>query len=269
MTGDITLYSVGGKITFGREGFVLHQIESTPPKILPTGMGSRCVTIRGYILPEGEDEGGRAASLDVLSRRVMRLVTAAEGFYLEERGRTLHLVAESAPDFSREAPFAEGDAACFTVRALSEEESPYYTESPREITARGMDRKLVFPLIHTPRTVFATLSQSGVVNLPNPGDVPCGFTAVLEVEKDTVASLTVRLGEKYITVCHPLSPGESITVCTEPGKKNVYLDGESILSSVDWGSTFFSLSPGDNSLEWHTEGDGCPRLHIRFTPLYL
>lgn len=269
MTGDIMIYSAGGKITFGREGYVLHQIESTPPDILPEGMGSRSVTIRGYILPEGEEESGRLTALDALSRRLIRLVTAAGGFYLEERGRTLHLAAESAPDFSREAPFSEGDAACFTVRALSEENSPYYTESPRGITARGMDRKLVFPLIHTPRTVFATLSQSGVVNLPNPGDVPCGFTAVLEAEKDTVTSLTIRLGEEYITVRHPLSPGESITVCTEPGKKNVYLGGVSILSSVDWGSTFFSLAPGENPLEWHAEGDGCPRLHVRFTPLYL
>ena len=269
MTGDIMIYSAGGKITFGREGYVLHQIESTPPDILPEGMGSRSVTIRGYILPEGEEESGRLTALDALSRRLIRLVTAEGGFYLEERGRTLHLAAESAPDFSREAPFAEGDAACFTIRALSEENSPYYTESPRGITARGMDRKLVFPLIHTPRTVFATLSQSGVVNLPNPGDVPCGFTAVLEAEKDTVTSLTIRLGEEYITVRHPLSPGESITVCTEPGKKNVYLGGVSILSSVDWGSTFFSLAPGENPLEWHAEGEGCPRLHVRFTPLYL
>lgn len=269
MTGDITLYSVGGKITFGREGFVLHEIESIPPKILPGGMGSRCVTIRGYILPEGEEEGGRRASLDALSRRVMRLVTAEGGFYLEERGRTLHLTAESAPDFSREAPFAEGDAACFTIRAATQDDFPYYTETPRASLARGMERKLIFPLSHAPKTVFATLSQSGVVILPNPGDVPCGFTAVLEVEKDPVTSLTLRLGGDHITVRHPLAPGESITVCTEPGKKNVSCGSESILSSVDWDSTFFALAPGENPLEWHAEGDGCPRLTLRFTPLYL
>ena len=269
MTGDIKIYSAGGKITFGREGYVLHEIESTPPKILPTGMGSRSITIRGYILPEGEEESGRLASLDSLSRRVMRLVTAEDGFYLEERGRTLHLTPESAPDFSREAPFAEGDAACFTVRAVSREDFPYYTDTPRTAAARGMDRKLVFPLIHSPRTVFATLSQSGAVILPNPGDVPCGFTAVLEAEKDIVTSLTIRLGEEYITVRHPIAPGESLTVCTEPGKKNVLLGGVSILSETDWNSTFFSLLPGENALEWHTEGDGCPRLSVRFTPLYL
>ena len=269
MTGDITIYSEGGKITFGREGYVLHEIESAPPKILPTGMGSRSVTIRGYILPEGEEEGGRLASLDSLSRRVMRLVTAEDGFYLEERGRSLHLTAQSAPDFSREAPFTEGDAACFTIRAISREDFPYYTEQPRTAAARGMNRKLVFPLIHSSRTVFATLSQSGTVILPNPGDVPCGFTATLEAEKDTVTSLTIRLGKEHVTVRHPIAPGETITVCTEPGKKNVFAGGTSILSEVDWDSTFFALAPGENPIEWMAEGDGCPRLSVRFTPLYL
>lgn len=269
MTGDITIYSAAGKITFGREGYVLHEIESTPPQILPEGMGARSVTIRGYILPEGEDDGARTSVLDALSRRVMRLVTAEGGFYLEEMGRTLHLVAQSAPDFSREAPFAQGDAACFTIHAVSREDFPYYTETPRTAVARGMDRKLVFPLIHSPRTVFATLSKSGTVILPNPGDVPCGFTATLEAEKDTVTSLTIRLGEEHITVRHPIAPGETITVCTESGKKNVLSGGTSILSRVDWGSTFFDLAPGENSIEWMAEGDGCPRLNIRFTPLYL
>ena len=269
MTGDTILYSEGGKITFGREGYILHEIESTPPKILPEGIGTRSVTIRGYILPEGADDEARFSSLDALSRRVMRLVTADGGFYLEERGRTLHLMPESAPDFSRDAPFAEGDAACFTIRAASREDFPYYTESPRTAVARGMDRKLVFPLTHTPRTVFATLARSGTVILPNPGDVPCGFTATLESEKDTVTSLTIRLGEERITVRHPIAPGESIVVCTEPGKKNVSAGGVSILSQVDWDSTFFPLAPGENSIEWAAEGDGCPRLSIRFTPLYL
>ena len=269
MTGDITLYSAAGKIIFGREGYVLHEIESTPPEILPEGMGTRSVTIRGYILPDGEDDGARTSALEALSRRVMRLVTAEDGFYLEERGRTLHLAAQSAPDFSREAPFAQGDAACFTVRAISREDSPYYTEMPRTAVARDMDRNLVFPLVHSPRTVFATLSESGRVILPNPGDVPCGFTATLEAEKDTVTALTIRLGEEYITVRHPIAPGESLTVCTEPGKKNVLSGGTSILSEVDWGSSFFELAPGENPLEWMAEGDGCPRLSIRFTPLYL
>ena len=64
MTGDITIYSEGGKITFGREGYVLHEIESAPPKFLTAGIGTRSVTIRGYILPAGEEDGARLAALD-------------------------------------------------------------------------------------------------------------------------------------------------------------------------------------------------------------
>lgn len=269
MTGDITLYSAGDKITFGREGYILHEIESAPPKILSTGMGARSITIRGYILPEGEDDDARLVSLDALSRRVMRLATAEDGFYMEERGRTLHLIAAEAPDFSREAPFSEGDAACFTVRAVSEEDFPYYTGKDLAVSACGMDRQLVFPLIHTAGTVFATLAQNGIVTLRNPGDVPCGFTAVLEADSDTVDTFTIRLGDQHLTVTYPLAAGEKITVCTVPGKKNVYCGGQSILSHVDWDSTFFSLSPGENPIEWHAEGEGCPRLSVYFTPLYL
>lgn len=267
--GDLILYSAGGKITFGREGFILHEIETAPPKILPTGLGQRTITIRGYILPAGEEDSARLASLDILSRRVMRLVTAEEGFYMEERGRTVHLFCTEAPHFSREAPFSEGDAALFTVRAVSEENSPYYTERERTVSSQSMEKNLVFPLVITENTVFAILSQSGVVTVNNPGDVPCGFTATLRADYDTVDAFTMTLGDAHISVQYPLAPGEAITICTAPGKKNVYCGGTSILSYVDWTSTFFSLAPGENSIAWQSQGGGCPHLTLTFTPLYL
>lgn len=269
MKGGITLYSEGGKITFGREGYILHEIENAPPKVLPAGLGTREITLRGYILPTGEDDTARLASLDALSRRVMRLVMAEGGFYMEEWGRTLHLICTEAPHFSREAPFAEGDAALFTVRAISEENIPYYTEAPRQASARGMEGKLVFPLAITEQTVFATLSQSGVITVVNPGDVPCGFTAAITADRDTVDSITLTLGEEQITVPYPLAAGEVMTICTVPGQKDVLCGDTSLLSYVDWRSTFFALAPGENRLAWQAEGGGCPRLTLTLTPLYL
>ena len=106
MSENITLYSTGGKIIFGREGFILHEIEIAPAKIHAGIIGQRHITVRGYILPSGEEDTARRASLSALSRRVMRLVMAEGGFFLEEGDRTLQLYAAEGPDFSRDATFA-------------------------------------------------------------------------------------------------------------------------------------------------------------------
>lgn len=269
MSESITLYSAGGKITFGREGFILHEIEIAPPNIRAGVIGERRITVCGYILPSGEEDAARRASLQALSRRVMRLATAEDGFYLEEGDRTLHLYASEAPDFSREAPFAEGDAACFTLRALTSEDDPFFTAENKSVAARGMEGKLIFPLAITGNTVMAALSRQGEILCENPGDVPCGFTLSVQAENGPLTSLMISLGEEYLHIDHPLQTGETITVCTVPGQKNVYSEGRSILSAVDWSSSFFSLPVGDNRILWQAEGEGYPRLTLHVTPLYL
>lgn len=269
MSENITLYSAGGKITFGREGFILHEIEIAPPKIRAGVIGVRHITVCGYILPSGEEDAARRASLQSLTRRVMRLVTAEDGFFLEEGNRILHLYAAEAPDFSREAPFAEGDAACFTLRALTSEDDPFFTAENKFVAARGMEGKLIFPLTITGNTVMATLSRQGEILCENPGDVPCGFTLSVQAEDGPLTSLKISLGDEYLHIDYPLQTGEILTVCTVPGQKNVYSGGRSILSAVDWSSTFFSLPVGDNRIHWQAEGEGYPRLTLHVTPLYL
>lgn len=269
MSENITLYSRGGKLTFGREGFILNEIEIAPPKIHAGVIGQRHITIRGYILPAGEDDTARRASLQALSRRVIRLVTAEDGFFLEEGNRTLHLYAAEAPDFSREAPFSEGDAAYFTLRALTFEDDPFFAAGDKSVTARGMDGKLIFPVAITESTTMAVLSRQGEIHCENPGDVPCGFTLSVQAEDGPLTSLSISLGEEFLHIDYPLPKGEIITICTVPGQKNVYSEGRSILSAVDWSSTFFSLPVGDNRIFWQAEGEGYPRLTLTCTPLYL
>lgn len=269
MTGDITLYSPGGKIHFGREGYILHEIESAPPKIQSGTPGQRAVTVRGYILPEGEDDAARGKSLSALSRRVVRLVTAEDGFYMDEGGRTLHLYATEVPDFSREAPFAEGDAAYFTIRAISAEGDPFYIAGKHSVSSRGMAGRLVFPLSVTENTVMAELSRQGEIIADNPGDVKCGFTLSVLAEDGPLTSFTLSLGEEFVRVDYPLPKGKVLTVSTLPGKKNVYSEGNSLMAYVDWNSTFFSLSPGENRIAWQAEGEGYPHLTLACTPLYL
>lgn len=269
MSENITLYSTGGKIIFGREGFILHEIEISPPKIHAGIIGQRHITVRGYILPSGEEDTARRASLSVLSRRVMRLVMAEGGFFLEEGDRTLHLYAAEAPDFSRDAPFAEGDAAYFTLRSLTFEDDPFFFAGEESVAARGMEGKLIFPLAITESTAMAVLSRQGEIHCENPGDVPCGFTLSVQAEDGPLTSLSISLGEEFLHIDYPLQKGETMTICTVPGQKNVYSEGRSILSAVDWSSTFFSLPVGDNPIFWQAEGEGYPRLTVTCVPLYL
>ena len=53
MSENITLYSTGGKIIFGREGFILHEIEISPPKIHAGIIGQHQVQTNQYQQMEG------------------------------------------------------------------------------------------------------------------------------------------------------------------------------------------------------------------------
>ena len=267
MIRTVRLIGAAGVVTFGAEGFVLHALRCGAPSL--TG-GARTVELEGYILPEGEDEAAEDASLAARSRRVRRIAADADGFTLEIDGRRLRLWCEEAPRFAEEPPFTTGDAARFTLRAVSgAREEAFF--SAAEITAGGAAVRgaLAFPLPITTETTFGCAAAAGGLTVENPGDMPCGFVAEARAAGGEITSLTLRCGGASICVRHALADGAVLTIDTRPGRRGVTAGGVSVLGEVDWQSEFFSLAPGENALTWESEGAGNVRLRVRLTLLVL
>ena len=135
--------------------------------------------------------------------------------------------------------------------------------------ARRRDGKLVFPLAVTETTVFATLAAAGEMRIRNPGDAPVGFVAAITAEGGSLSSCTLTAGEHSLRCTHVLADGETLTVDTRSGSKDVRAGGESVLADVDWTSDFFTLAPGENTLRWESEGGGRAAVRLTLTPVYL
>ncbi len=267
MRHTVRMENGNGQIAFGEEGFILHAFRPGAPR-LPGGR--RTVEIEGYILPEGEDGAQEERSLAVRMRRLRRIAADADGFLLTADGKTIRLISPAAPEFSEEPPFAAGDAAFFTVRAESGEGSEAYFAS-QTVTAeeQGSAGRLSFPLALTADTVLGQSASGGTLWAENPGDVPCGFTARVTAAGGPITEVTVRLGERALTVAHALAEGESFAFDTRAGHKDVSAGGVSILGETDRRSDFFPLLPGENAVRWESTGGGSVRLSLRYAPLYL
>jgi len=117
-------------------------------------------------------------------------------------------------------------------------------------------------------------SPSLIVNVNNPGDVPCGmrivFSALGEVENPYLLNVNTQ---EYFKITKTMVAGEVITVTTHFGNKRVVdvLDGvTSTVLNIDLESTFLQLETGDNLYRYYAD-DGIDNLEckIYYSPQYL
>ena len=117
-------------------------------------------------------------------------------------------------------------------------------------------------------------SPSLIVNVNNPGDVPCGmkivFSALGEVENPYLLNVNTQ---EYFKIAKTMVAGETITVTTGFGNKRVVdvLNGvTSTILSIDLESTFLQLETGDNLYRYYAD-DGIDMLEckIYYSPQYL
>lgn len=259
-------------ITFGRGGYLLHDLDVGAAALSDGVTAGREVTFAGYILPEGETAVARIAEMERLARRVRRIVSRPEGFTLTVDDRRLTLTALRAPVFAHNAPLNGDEAAFFTVYAAAKDPAAAYFQADTEAcgVSRGWQGKIVFPLAVTEETLFGVRTSAGTLVMDNPGDVDSGFTAAVTAEGGSITAftLTAETGES-LAVTYPLSDGETLVIDTRPGYKSVTAGGLSILDALSWDSVFFSLLPGENRLTWQCEGDGSVVLRVSLTPRYL
>ena len=258
-------------VVFGREPFVLHDLDMGAAELRGGVTAGRAVTFSAYVLPEGDTPDARRAEMESLCRRVRRIVCAAGGFSLTVGDRYMPLTALRSPVFAHDAPLIGDEAAFFTVYAEAADPAmAYWCGEARTAGFSGWEGRLMFPLAVTEETVFAVRAQSGIFIAENPGDVPCGFTAEITAVGGGIDSftLTAETGEE-IALLQPLAFGESARIDTRPGHKAVTAAGVSALSGIAPESAFFSLQPGMNRLRWACTGEGTAAVTVTVHPRWF
>jgi hypothetical protein len=123
---------------------------------------------------------------------------------------------------------------------------------------------------------FGERAESLIVDVQNPGDVPCGmkiiFTATGTLENPSVLNVNTR---EYFKMLKTMHAGEMIEINTKFGEKAVtgYLNGDSLnyFNDADLpASTFLQLQPGSNPIRYNADS-GLDNLNvtIRYSPQYL
>lgn len=262
-----------GRDTFSFDGgeIVLADFDPGAAALQNGVTAGREVTFSGYLLPAGDTADARAARMEVLTRRLCRIVSGVGGFVLTAGGRSIVLTAQRAPVFAHEAPLNGDEAAFFTVYAAAQNPAAaYFLGRAVNTSFSGWEGRLVFPLAVTAETLFGCRRSFGTAVIDNPGDALCGFTAAVTAEGGSLSSFSLTAaGGARLCVRYPLAFGESLIIDTRPGQKTVLAGGVPVLSALTADSEFFALQPGENRLAWATEGEGTAGVTLTCTPRYL
>lgn len=120
-----------------------------------------------------------------------------------------------------------------------------------------------FPLLITNSTVFS----SQTIN--NPGDA-IAYPILTITGPGQAISLRNMTTGKMVSLDMILSEGDMIVIDTRIGKKTLTLNGNNVFDRLVKGSSFWSLNPGNNSVNVEINSStGATSAQIRFTPRYL
>lgn len=122
---------------------------------------------------------------------------------------------------------------------------------------------------------FSAVNESPCAEIMNTGEVPCGFTAVIYVQRDINGiKIEEPVSGKYISVKMDIPAGSRVYVDTRGGGKSVILYQTSenipldITSAAEYGSEFFSLRCGMNRVYFYDSDGGRIDAEISCQGLY-
>lgn len=134
-----------------------------------------------------------------------------------------------------------------------------------------------FPLHILPEGLELSIRTiSFITNLYNPGDVDTPIKVRLKATGTVISPIIENLNTgEFMRIKRTLLEGDALEINTAFGNKRVEIiknDGsrENVFHYIDYKSTFFSLSGGDNTIKYDAEvGENNLDVSIYYTPNYL
>jgi len=234
-----------------------------------TALNERELMLEGVILASRQDrQKYRQVLLQTFNPKL-------RGFLIYENGsvrKKIECVPELAPSFPSNM---QENYQQFLITLLCP--NPFWQDVERTKAEIAIWRgALEFPLELAEEGIEVGFREpSLIVNVFNPGDVPCGmeirFKALATVVNPSLFNVNTR---EYIKINKTMTAGEILKVTTHFGNKRVesHLNGvtSNAFNWLDLDSVFLQLDPGDNLLRYDAE-EGLDNLEadIYFTPQYL
>ena len=291
---EVTLTSLasGETVVFDNAVFVLSKLETGPAKAVRTvaaaasgsgeifsdsAIGSRRISLRGYILASGETDGERHLFLREKRRLICRVTDPAGTFRLTRDGLSIVCSADAVPLFDAAAPLSGDDASGFTLTATASD--PRFTAAGEGFADDGMCRMLSFPLSLSEEAplVFGMAEEAspGTVRAVNTGDIAAGAVIVVEAGDVPVSGFALENGAtgECFAMADDIAPAEVIRIDTREGQKSVVSEprggaAADALGRIDWTSSFFRLPPGENVFTFSATA-GTPRVTVVVYPAFL
>ena len=292
---EVTLTSLasGETVVFDNGVFVLSKLETGPAKTVRTvaaaasgsgeifsdaAIGSRRISLRGYILAEGETEEERHAFLREKRRLVCRVTDPAGTFRLTRDGLSIVCSADAIPLFDASAPLSGDDASGFTLTATASD--PRFTAEGEGAASDGKSRMLSFPLsIRAAEPLVFGMADGGgtpgTFTAVNTGDITAGAVIVVEAGDAPVSGFVLEnetTGERF-AMASAIGAAEVIRIDTREGQKSVTSEKRGFspadaLGRIDWTSSFFRLVPGENVFSFSSDA-GEARVTVVVYPAFL
>jgi len=234
-----------------------------------SSLNERELVLEGVILSNARDrERYRRILVQVFNPKVKGVLT----FERDSTKKRIECVPELAPAFPSNM---QENYQQFLITLLCP--NPFWQDVERTKAEIAIWRgALEFPLELAEEGIEVGFREpSLIVNVFNPGDVPCGmeirFKALATVMNPSLFNVNTR---EYIKLNKTMTAGEVIVVTTHFGNKRVesHLNGvvTNAFNWLDLDSVFLQLDPGDNLLRYDAE-EGLDNLEvdIYYTPQYL
>ena len=228
--------------------------------VTSTTLEPRYITIEGQILEP--DMVRQQAYREQMLRAFLPKVESELTIERYGTTRTIKCIPEVAPEF----PSAmQSRLQSFFLSLICP--NPYFetvTESSAEIVTwiGGLRFPLRLP------TAFA-LSGPKKINVVNEGDVETPIR--IEIMAPATNPTLTHVGtSEFIRVKQELTEKDVLVITTNFGNKRVEIGGENRFNYIDSDSTFFSLKPGDNILEYTSDdSQENARVKIAYKNRYL
>ena len=236
-----------------------------------SSLGSRNIVLEGKIIDSNRANRQiyRNTLLSVLNPKLNGKLIVDFG----NTQRQIECKVEQAPYFSSESGQNHQDFSISLIAAnpyfqnISENKTDISTETgnlefPLEIPVEGLELSI--------RTI------SYITNIYNQGDVDTPIKVKLKAVGTVINPIIENLDTgEFIRIKRTLAEGETLEINTAFGNKRVEIikpDGsrENVFHYIDYKSTFFQLSGGDNTIKYDAEvGENNLDVSIYYTPNYL